>query len=470
MKRTFATLTMLVAGILTVSLPNEALAELTFGEWATAEDYTPPGPIGWWCRAEHKGITSADGVSSYANLQGLILWGNQISSLAPDQFQGLTNLHSLSLNGNQISTLADSQFQGLTNLESLFLAYNQISTLAPNQFQDLADLRDLLLPGNQISALDANQFQGLINLESLDFSDNQISSLDANQFQGLTNLRSLRFYANQISMLAADQFQGLINLESLNLSFNQISSLDANQFTALTNLRTLDFSGNQVSTLAANQFQDLTHLGWLILGKNQISTLAPNQFQGLADLEALVLDRNQISSLDLTGFEATALRTFDIAVNPIIEVILADSTLSQTTFDLLMIGYGNPAQYVNYIGIAELSGIGSLDFTAADMAGVDQFDEMFAMADLQTLILTDVLFSEAIVADGYAEVWDLISALDSNRLDALTVDGQLYTAMQTNLDTWDAGPGNVLTVVPEPSTLALLAVAGLALLLWRRRA
>ena len=40
MKRTFATLTMLIAGILTLSLPNGALAELTFGEWATAEGGT----------------------------------------------------------------------------------------------------------------------------------------------------------------------------------------------------------------------------------------------------------------------------------------------------------------------------------------------------------------------------------------------------------------------------------------------
>ncbi|MEE8451961.1 MAG: PEP-CTERM sorting domain-containing protein [Thermoguttaceae bacterium] len=324
MKRTFATVMMLVAGILTVSLPSEAGAELTFGEWATAEGVTPPGlGASWMCDATNEGITSLDGINGYTNLIELWLGGNQISSLAANQFQGLSRLGHLELNNNQISSLAANQFQGLTNLSILHLF------------------------------------------------DNQISSLNTNPFQGLANL------------------------------------------------------------------------------------------------EYLWLNDNQISSLDLTGLEATRLSGFYIAGNPITEVILADTTLSQTTFDALMIA---DRTFTARIGIAELAGIASADFTAADMVGVDQFDEMFGMADLQTLILTDALFSEAIVADGYAEVWDLITALDANRLDALTVNRQLYTAMQTNLDTWDAGPGNVLTVVPEPSTLALLAIASLALLLWRRRA
>jgi len=86
-----------------------------------------------------------------------------------------------------------------------------------------------------------------------------------------------------------------------------------------------------------------------------------------------------------------------------------------------------------------------METSTVDVAGLNQFDTMSAMADLETLTLTDVLFSEAIIADGYAEVWDLISALDDQKLDALTI-------------------------VPEPSTLALLTVAGLALFLWRRRA
>jgi len=365
MRRTLATPTMLVAVVLAISLPNGAFAELTFGEWAAARGYTPPGPENWECTAGEDGITSVDGVSSYTNLQLLSLEENQISSLDANAFQGLTNLQTLSLDYNQISSLDANAFQGLSNLQRVDLGHNQIASLEANQFQGLASLQSLSLEDNQISSLDANAFQGLSNLQSLELEGNRIPSLEANQFQGLASLQSLELYDNQIS------------------------------------------------------------------------------------------------SLDLTGFEATALALFGIQGNPITEVILADATLSQTTLDTLMIGYEANAWYV---GIAELPGIARIDFTAADIAGVDQFDEMFGMADLNTLILTDALFSAAIVADDYAEVWDLISALDLNRLDALSVNEQLYTAMQANLDTWDAGPNNVLTVVPEPSTPALLTMAAIGLL------
>lgn len=467
MERTFAIVTMLVAGILTVSLPNEALAELTFDQWATAEGYTPPGPVDWACYASNKGITSADGVNSYTNLLWLKLGGNQISSLDADQFHGLTNLGVLQLSGNDISRLDANQFQGLTNLSSLDLGYNSISSLAADQFRDLSNLGRLSLTYNSIPRLDAEQFQGMTNLQTLWLSNNRISSLSANQFQGLTKLQSLWLNDNDISSLSTDQFQGMTNLETLYLDSNHILSLDADQFQGMTKLQDLSLFDNQLSSLSANQFQGMTDLWRLTLSHNQLSSLNANQFRGLTSLRVLELKSNQLSSLDLTGFEATELIRFRIRWNPITEVILTDTTLSQTTFDTLMIGNSVPS---NDIGIAELAGIASVDFTAADMAGVVHFDRMFAMADLQTLTLTDVLFSDTIVADGYAEVWDLISALDANRLDALTVDEQLYAAMQTNLDTWDAGPNNVLTVVPEPSTLALLAIAGLALLLWRKRA
>jgi len=184
-------------------------------------------------------------------------------------------------------------------------------------------------------------------------------------------------------------------------------------------------------------------------------------------LQKLLLSGNQISSFDLTGFEATALTMFAMNDNSTTEVILADAILSQVTFDTLMIGSRDYPSF--YPGMAEVPNIARVDFTGADMSGVDQLDEMFAMEDLETLILTDVVFSDAIVAGSHAETWDLICALEAQKLDALTVNQQLYAAMQTNLDTWDAGPNNVLTVIPEPCTLVLLALGGCALLLRRGR-
>jgi len=460
MKRAF--LKILSAMILTVWLSNSATAaELTFGDWATAQGYTPPGPINWECNASRENITSADGANSYTNLQLLRLSHNQISSVSASQFQDLTNLLHLNLSVNQIASLSANQFQNLTNLLELSLFGNQISSLSADQFQGLTNLQDLRLGDNQITSLSANQFQYQPNLQHLGLDVNQISSLDPKAFEGLSDLTILYLSYNQIPSLCADQFQGLGNLEELNLQLSQISSIDANAFQGLGNVWVLSLRYNQLSSLSANQFQGLTNLLYLDLAGNPISSLSPNAFKGLGNLLDLSLESTQISLLDLTGFEATALTRFDIEGNPVTEVILADATLSQVTFNAVMKGHETNSFFV---GIAEVAGIASVDFIGADMSGVDQLDAMFAMGDVETLILTDVVFSNAIITAGYTEVWDLISALEAQQLDALTVNEQLYAAMQTNLDAWDAGADNVLTVVPEPATLALLALGGLALI------
>ncbi len=443
-------ITIIVALILTISLSNSAIAvDLTFGDWATAQGYTPPGATNWVCDAGGKAITSADGANSYTNLQELRLDNNQISSLSANQFLGLTNLLELNLWGNQISSISADQFQGLSNLQHLQLGDNPIASLSANQFQGLAALDFLSVSNSQITSVDANAFLGLGNLTVLFLDDNPMSSLSANQFQGLGNLGELFIQGCSVSSLDANAFQGLTNVWNLALAGNNISSLSANQFQGMTSLLYLDLGSNQIAALSPNMFQGLANLDSLDLDVNQISSLSANTFQGLTNLDKLYLENNQISSLDLTGFEATALTRFDIETNPIADVVLADATLSQITFDTLMIGHET---YSPLIGIAELAGIGSVDLSGADISGVDQLDEMFGMADLDTLILTDALFSGAVIAAGYGEVWDLISALEGNALDALTVNQQLYAAMQTNLDAWDAGVDNVLTVVPEPAT------------------
>ncbi len=484
-------LKIVLAMLLAVSLSNFATAtELTFGDWATAEGYTPPGPTDWQCYAVHMGITSADGANLFTNLQSLNLsrndisslsanqfqnltsllelrlMSNDISSVSSDQFQGLTNLQILSLSRNQIASLSASQFQTLPNLLELNLFDNQISSLSADHFQGLSSLQELQISDNQITSLSANQFQGLGSLEVLYLEGNQITSVDANAFQGLPDLTRLRLDNNQVSSLSANQFQGLGSLVELGLDFNQISSMDSNAFLGLGDMWELSLRNNQVSSLSADQFQGLTNLGYLDLEGNPISSLSANAFRGLGNLLDLGLGLNQISSLDLTGLEATALTAFDIKENPITEVILADATLSQVTFDAVMKGHETNSFFV---GVAELAGVVAADFSGADMSGVDQLDEMFAMGDAETLILTDVAFSNAIITAGYAEVWDLVSALEAQQLDALTVNEQLYAAMQINLDTWDAGAGNVLTVVPEPATLSLLALGGLALIRRRRK-
>ena len=151
MKRTFASLATLVVVVVTISLPDRAFADGSFGQWARARGYTPPGPIDWDCEADEQEMTSIDGVRSYTNLVVLDLHHNRISSLSANAFQGLTNLQKLHLYDNHISSLDANAFQGLTNLQGLSLSQNRLSSLDANQFQGLPNLQTLSLGGNQLS-------------------------------------------------------------------------------------------------------------------------------------------------------------------------------------------------------------------------------------------------------------------------------------------------------------------------------
>ena len=97
----------------------------------------------------------------------LDLESNQITSIAPDSFKGLTKLTRLYLHNNQITSIAPDQFKGLTKLTELDLRSNQITSIAPDSFKGLMELTWLDLESNQITSIAPDQFKGLTKLTGL---------------------------------------------------------------------------------------------------------------------------------------------------------------------------------------------------------------------------------------------------------------------------------------------------------------
>ena len=101
------------------------------------------------------------------------------------------------------------------------------------------------------------------------------------------------------------------------------------------------------------------------------------------------LSDNQIEIMDISGSNLVSLQRFSIKNNPITEVCLADATLNQTNFIAIM--SGNPSSYaIDYTGIAELGGVLSLDMSGVDFADISDFSAMYAMDDLETLLLAQL--------------------------------------------------------------------------------
>ena len=242
----------------------------------------------------------------------------------------------------------------------------------------------------------------------------------------LSILINLCLYDNQISDISA--ISGLTNLDALWLNSNQISDISA--VAGLTNLATL-------MNLSFNQISDISAVG------------------GLTNLTSLGLEHNQIEIMNLSGSQLSSLQNFGIEGNPVTNVLLVDATLSQTTFNALMDGG-------YYTGIAELPGVLTLDLSGVDFWDISDLSTMYGLDDLWKLLLVDAI---NLPAD---QVVSLTGELDL--LNWLNVTGLWETfdaPSQTSLMGWDAIPGNIL-IIPEPATLSLLALGGLALLRRRR--
>ncbi len=158
--------------------------------------------------------------TNLANLQGLVLRDNELSSLPDGVFARLSQLSWLSLGGNRLSSLPHGVFAGLSQLSGLNLGVNRLSSLPDGVFGGLSQLSSLGLWGNELSSLPAEVFAGLSQLRSLYLDGNELSSLPDGVFTGLSQLRWLNLRGNRLSSLPAGVFTGLSQLAYLDLRWN----------------------------------------------------------------------------------------------------------------------------------------------------------------------------------------------------------------------------------------------------------
>ena len=214
-----------------------------------------------------------------------------------DIFSDLTSLKSLSLDNNQLTTLAPSLFKGLTSLEFLAIRRSRLTSLPGDIFSDLTSLKSLSLGNNQLTALAPSLFSGLTSLQNLYLNGNQLTSLPTGVFSGLTSLQNLELHENQLNSLPAGTFTGLTSLRKLDLHRNQLTTLPEGLVCGLTSLVWLELGGNQLNSLPAGIFRDLNSLFYLHLRYNRLTTLPQGMFRGLTSVRDIDLKGNQLTSL-----------------------------------------------------------------------------------------------------------------------------------------------------------------------------
>ena len=123
-------------------------------------------------------INDLNGLQNIPNIKTVVrldLDNNQLTTIQPNAFAGLTSLMGISLEINQLTTIQPKAFAGLPNLKNLFLSNNKLTTIPPNAFAGLPNLGWLFLDYNQLTTIPTNAFAGLNNLQRLQLQQNPLN-------------------------------------------------------------------------------------------------------------------------------------------------------------------------------------------------------------------------------------------------------------------------------------------------------
>ncbi len=186
--------------------------------------------------------TSTVDLSSFTNLQKIVLWKNELKTL-PKGISYLHNLQVLNLRDNSIANSETlSELSSLSNLKILNLSGNKI-TKYPDEINSLSQLKKIDLSFNLITQLPLKT-DSLVHLEVINMNYNQIAALPE-KIGSLHNLYEIDFQHNDLRILPKSICE-LSHLEILNLKENPIAKLPDN-FGKLQNIEELHFSKHNLS-------------------------------------------------------------------------------------------------------------------------------------------------------------------------------------------------------------------------------
>lgn len=183
-------------------------------------------------------------ISTFSNIETLILDGNPIPANAFANIANHPNLKTLSLSGMQLTQIPAPVSQ-LTQLTSINLSDNSITEQNISGLSLLVNLEWLSLENNQLAQIPA-QISQLKKLQTLNLGRNKISG-GVSLLTSLTSLQQLFLNNNLLTGNIPSEFLGMPKLLMLNLNSNQLSGDLNDRLPPITHISNNRFSKAQLS-------------------------------------------------------------------------------------------------------------------------------------------------------------------------------------------------------------------------------
>jgi Leucine-rich repeat (LRR) protein len=149
--------------------------------------------------------------------------------------QGLpAEVETIVMTGNNISTLYNGNFTHYSSLISLYLDDNNITFFPAGLADTTSSIQDLYLDGNPLTDIQDNAFENFSNLRTLSLRRTGLTTLRPAMFTGLSSLQTLYLDDSQLSSLPDNLYLNIPNVNHVSITNNNLQTIPDGMFTYLT--------------------------------------------------------------------------------------------------------------------------------------------------------------------------------------------------------------------------------------------
>ena len=185
--------------------------------------------------------------------------GTTLLTLQTGAFAGIT-VREIKLVSIGLTAIQSWAFIGVGALHELYIYGNQLTEIADNAFNGLDELTRFFLVEGNLKTVSAAWLSQMPELVFLSFSSNQLETIPVGTFEGLNKLQTLYLSYNRLTRVSAAWRGHLPALQTLVLGNNEIESIEEGAFDDFNNLGRLNIRNNRLKTLNADLIQNMPHL------------------------------------------------------------------------------------------------------------------------------------------------------------------------------------------------------------------